>query len=177
MKNVIPSHHIAGDLTALCDILSLHLPVGSSLLELGSGAGEDISFLSSHFRVTASDISAPLVEQLRIRNDVDSVLLLDAITFIAEKTFNCIFSNKLLQHLTDDEIARSLARQHEALSPGGIIAHTLWATEASDIAQHSESIIGMIEAQFKVLALYTFDAFLPADSLLIIAGKHKQEMQ
>ena len=95
----------------LIEILKNHLPVGSTVLELGMGPGKDLKILSSDYIVTGSDYSNVFLELYRKKNKNADLLLLDAITLKTRRKFDCIYSNKVLIHLTRQELRMSLKRQ------------------------------------------------------------------
>ncbi len=99
---------------------------GSSLLELGMGTGVDLISLSEYYRVTGSDYSQLFIADFKKKSDLD-VLVLDAVTLETENRFDCIYSNKVLQHLKTDDFVKSLLNQYMHLNPNGIIFATLWA--------------------------------------------------
>jgi len=111
---------------ALVEILNETLSKGASVLELGMGPGKDLLLLSEHFRVTGSDSSPVFLERFREAHPNADLLHLDAVTLETERKFDCIYSNKVLIHLTREDLAKSFRRQAEILNPGGILFHTFW---------------------------------------------------
>lgn len=79
-----------------------HLQPGSYVLEMGSGPGTDWEILSRTFKVIGSDLSKEFLKYLSKKHPNHSFLELDAVTLDTNKTFEGIYSNKVLQHLTDD---------------------------------------------------------------------------
>ena len=53
-------------------------------------------------------------------------MLLDAVSMDIDRTFDGIYSNKVLIHLTEQELEASLHRQAEVLNSQGIVLHSLW---------------------------------------------------
>ena len=109
---------------AFVEILKGMLPTGTSILELGMGPGKDLLLLSDHFQVTGSDSSPVFLERFRKSHPDADLLQLDAVTLETERTFDCIYSNKVLIHLTRDELDKCFRRQAEILKSGGILFHT-----------------------------------------------------
>jgi SAM-dependent methyltransferase len=160
----------------LIDKLKGYLPTGSALLELGSGPGTDWKILSKTYTVTGSDYSQEFLEHLKAQNPDGEFLQLDAITLETELTFDGIYSNKVLHHLTDDELAQSIAAQLEILKPNGIICHSFWKGEGTDmfngmyVNYHTESELKtLFEPHFEILLLEQYMEFEEDDSLLLIA--------
>ncbi len=118
---------------AFVELLKGMLPEGASVLELGMGPGKDLLLLSEHFQATGSDSSPVFIERFRAAHPDADLLQLDAITLETERKFDCIYSNKVLMHLTREELAESFRRQAEILNPGGILFHSFWHGEGEDI--------------------------------------------
>jgi cyclopropane fatty-acyl-phospholipid synthase-like methyltransferase len=151
------------------DALGRHLADGSSLLELGSGLGHDIAWISKHYRLTASDQCETSIAGLRMAFPSLPVLHLDATTIQCLKPFDAIFSNKLMQHLSADEFRSSLERQRQVVKPGGIVAHTFWFNRAGNLADEDACPARVITRHFEIIEVMYYDAFLEHDSLMIIA--------
>ena len=118
---------------ALIEVLATMLEPGSTVLELGMGPGKDFALLSQRYQVTGSDNSALFVERYREQNPDADLVQLDAVTMDIDRRFDCIYSNKVLQHLTRDELRTSLANQAAVLNAGGILLHSLWIGEGEDV--------------------------------------------
>lgn len=125
------SKDVSGQL--LIDKLLKILAINSRLLEIGSGPGTDWKILSESYEVIGSDYSNEFLDVLKRVYPDGQFLKLDAITLNTTKTFDGIYSNKVLQHLTNEELLNSIARQHELLSDQGIICHSFWKGEGSEI--------------------------------------------
>jgi len=54
------------------------------------------------------------------------MLNLDAVTIVTDKTFDCVYSNKALHHLTRSDLRRSFLRQKDILNGGGLLKHIFW---------------------------------------------------
>lgn len=110
----------------LIAILKSFLPNAATVLELGMGPGKDFELLSQSFRVTGSDNSKVFLERYRRTNPEADLVLLDAVTMDIDRRFDCIYSNKVLHHLTKAELKESLENQLKILNPGGLLFHSLW---------------------------------------------------
>jgi len=162
----------------LIEKLKLVLPEGSSVLEIGSGPGTDWKILNESYNVTGSDYSSDFLNHL-FRDIPDGQFLeLDAITLIIDRKFDGIYSNKVLHHLRDDELAASIKRQHEILLPHGIICHSFWKGEGSEIFKglfvnyHSVADLKEFHQEhFDVLTIESYKEFEDGDSLLFIGKK------
>lgn len=102
------------------------LQKGSSLLELGMGTGVDLVELSKDYIVTGSDNSPLFIEDFTKEHPEINAIVLDAVTVDIQNKFDCIYSNKVLQHLTPKDFTTSLKNQSEHLNKNGIIFMTLW---------------------------------------------------
>jgi len=97
----------------LIKILLQYLPELSTLLELGMGPGRDFDVLNKAYKVTGSDKSQVFLDRYREKNKDVELLKLDAVTIATDRKFDCIYSNKVLQHLTKEELKKSLKRQKD----------------------------------------------------------------
>ena len=118
---------------ALVEVLRKHLGSNAAVLELGMGPGKDLEILGESFQVTGSDSSAVFLDQYRAKDPDADLVLLDAVTMDIDRQFDGIYSNKVLQHLTRDELATSLRRQAKALKGGGILLHSLWYGDKEEV--------------------------------------------
>ncbi len=154
------------------------LPKSANLLEVGSGPGSDWKLLNQFFEVVGSDNSEVFLKYLQSENPNGHFLELDAISLIVNENFEGIYSNKVLHHLRDEELKLSIKRQSEILTNNGIICHTFWRGEGSEIFKglfvnyHTEEAIRhFFETYFEVLILSPYNEFDENDSLLLIAKK------
>ncbi|MCK0192501.1 class I SAM-dependent methyltransferase [Arenibacter sp. F20364] len=162
----------------LIEKLNNYLPSNSSLLEIGSGPGTDFRLLKRNYNVVGSDYSTEFLNRLRSNNIKDDFFNLDAITIETDKKFDGIYSNKVLQHLTDEDLSKSILRQIDILNSGGIICHSFWKGEGSEIFkgllvnyQTAESLRNLFEDYFEILLLEEYNEFEDGDSLLLIGKK------
>lgn len=162
----------------LIDKLKNYLSPKSSLLEIGSGPGTDYKILNTEYDVVGSDFSTEFLSRLKSEYTLGEFLELDAITLVTDKNFDGIYSNKVLQHLSDKELRQSIIRQVEILNPEGIICHSFWKGEGDEIFnglfvnyQTAKSLKLFFEKSFEILILEEYKEFEDGDSLLIIASK------
>jgi len=167
-----PSH----DGALLVDLLVTHLPAGSTVLEIGMGPGKDFDKLSKYFAVTGSDFSTTFLELYRLRNESADLLHLDARTLVTERTFDAVFSNKALIHMSDDDLRVSFARQSEVLNAGGLILHSFWhGTGEADfgglpLVYHDEQeLAGMLEDAFNIVEIGRHAKMAEGDSIYVLA--------
>lgn len=154
------------------------LPPNSLLLEIGSGPGTDFQILKKVYRVVGSDFSTEFLNRLISSNIKDEFLKLDAVTLRTDKKFDGIYSNKVLQHLTDEELRKSILRQVDLLNFNGIICHSFWKGEGDEVFkgllvnhQTDENLRVLFEDKFEILLLEEYSEFEDGDSLILIGKK------
>lgn len=155
-----------------------YLPARSSLLELGMGPGKDLLLLSQSYSVTGSDSSSLFVDRFRKENEDMDALVLDAVRIETESRFDCIYSNKVLQHLSREELAASFLRQYDVLNSRGILMHSFWYGDREEFMEdlrfvyyREESVLDMIRGHFDVLRLERYTEFEDDDSFFVILRK------
>ena len=172
--------HLAKDVSGkrLIEKFKLVLAYNSVLLEIGSGPGTDWKILNESYNVTGSDNSIEFLRHLNTENPNGKFLELDAVSLKTGKKFDGIYSNKVMHHLKDNELSDSVRRQHEILNPGGIVCHSFWKGEGSEIFKglyvnyHSEADLSEIHKDyFEILSIESYKEFEDGDSLLLIARK------
>ena len=158
--------------------LKNYLPDNSTLLELGSGPGTDWQILDQSYQVTGSDLSLVFLDHLRKSFPKGTFLHIDAVSLETHASFQGIYSNKVLHHLTDDQLKSSIQRQCDILNPGGIICHSFWKGEGSEtfngmfVNNHlEEGLRAHFGMHFDILALESYAEFKADDSLLLIGKK------
>lgn len=160
----------------LYKVLAKHLKKDATLLELGCGPGNDIVNLRKEYAVTGSDLSDEFLQRCRKRFADLPFLKLDAVAINTDQTFDGIFSNKVLHHLTVNELEKSFRRQKEVLKPNGIFAHTFWIGDKEFnmegmlfVFHNREKLLRLIADNFTILDTYDYQEFEEGDSIFIIA--------
>jgi 2-polyprenyl-3-methyl-5-hydroxy-6-metoxy-1,4-benzoquinol methylase len=156
------------------------LPPKLEVLEIGSGPGTDWKILNETYHVVGSDNSNAFLSHLTLHHPIGEFLFLDAVTLETSRTFDGIYANKVLHHLTDQELITSIKRQIEILNPGGIVCHSFWKGEGSEVFNglfvnyHTiEETRELYQNWFDVLLLESYQEFDAGDSIIII-GKKKE---
>ncbi len=154
------------------------IPADSRVLELGSGPGTDWKLLSADYKVVGSDNSPEFLHHLQTTFRGGRFLDLDAITIDTTERFDVIYSNKVMHHLHDEELRQSIRRQQAVLEPGGIICHSFWKGEGSEVFKGlyvnyhtSESLGDFFGPNFDFLLVQTYAEFEAEDSILMIAKR------
>lgn len=171
----------AHDGALLIDVLAGHLPPNSTLLEIGMGPGKDFRQLRQRFRVTGSDFSHLFLDLYREQDPAADLLHLDARTLDTDRTFDAIFSNKVLIHMPAEDLQQSFDRQHAVLNDNGLMLHSFWYGEGVDVfnnvtlVYHNEiDLKRMLADGFDILALERHAKMADGDSIYVLARKKRQ---
>ena len=162
----------------LIEKLSHVLPPKAVLLEIGSGPGTDWKILNEQYHVVGSDNSIEFLKHLIHDNPNGEFLELDAVTLKTAQKFDGIYSNKIMHHLTVNEVIDSVKRQYVVLNADGIICHSFWKGEGSEVFKglfvnyHNEfSLEEAFSKYFNILLLTPYKEFEDDDSILLIGMK------
>jgi SAM-dependent methyltransferase len=162
----------------LIEALQGYLPEGATLLELGMGPGKDLELLSQSYQVTGSDNSQTFLDIYRQKNPDADLLLLDAITIGTDRKFDGIYSNKVLHHLSADELKDSFLKQREILNPGGILFHSFWYGDREEFMHGlrfryytGDLLLPMVQPHFEVLETNRYHEFEEGDSFYLVLKK------
>ena len=158
--------------------LSEFISAGAKVLEIGMGTGLDLNLLSKKYEVIGSDNSPIFINDYNIKNKGGKAILLDAISVDINDSFDCIYSNKVLQHLTKDQFLKSLSNQGKCLNANGIIYFTLWYGEYREELYFDDSlrftyytendIKDMVADNFDIIHINRFTESDDMDSLLVV---------
>lgn len=158
--------------------LNAVLPAGSSVLELGMGPGRDLNILNERYTVTGSDLSQIFIDLYKQNNKEADLLILDAVSLATDRTFDALYSNKVLQHLSDRELEHSVQRQAEIIVEKGIVCHTFWEGQGEEFVedmrfnyQRETDLLRFFSAFFDILEITIYKEMRDKDSILIIAKK------
>lgn len=161
----------------LIEILRKHLLEGASVLEIGMGPGVDLKLLNRHFQATGSDNSQFFLDRYHDSVPDADLIHLNAVELDTERSFDCIYSNKVLHHLTDEELARSLCRQKAILSNTGLIMHSFWRGTGSEkhhglkfVYQTEDSVRSIVGNVFNVVDIVVYKEMEDDDSLYVLAA-------
>ena len=162
----------------LIEILKTWLKPSATVLELGIGPGVDFELLSKDYRVTGSDYSQAFLDRYRQKNPDADLVLLNAVTMDIDRKFDCIYSNKVLHHLTRNDLKTSLHRQVQVLNDNGILFHSFWFGE-TDEEMHGllftyyteETLRQSIGDEYRILEMKQYTEMEDADSLYLVLQK------
>ena len=166
----------------LVEALRKYLEKGSSVLELGMGPGKDFEILSEFFQVTGSDNSKLFLERYRKRNAGADLVLLDAVTMNINRRFDGIYSNKVLHHLTREEIRKSFKAQVNVLNNSGILFHSFWYGNKEEefaglrVVYYTEETFGeIIGGEYEVVTSERYSELERDDSIIFVLRKQVNE--
>ena len=162
----------------LIAVLKMHLPAGSTVLELGMGPGKDLDLLAKTYTVTGSDSSSVFLELYREQHPSADLLKLDAASIETERTFDCIYSNKVLPHLSRADLHRSFTRQHAVLTAGGLSMHSFWRGDKEEehhgllfVYYTEDELPNAVGSGFEVVAMDRYKEIEDDDSFHILLRK------
>lgn len=169
------------DPTFIINKLNKYLAKGSSLLELGMGPGHDLRILAKDYNVVGSDNSNVFIERFKSENTGIEAIYIDAVEMNIDRKFDCIYSNKVLQHLKKNEFITSLENQKKNLNEGGIIFMTLWKGDYKEEVMFDgelrftyyleKDVKDIVEKNYEILALEAYTEADEGDSLLVVLQK------
>lgn len=158
--------------------LRVHLSDGARVLELGMGPGTDLLLLGDHYQVTGSDTSTVFLDRFRAMHPDADLLQLDAATLDTDRTFDCVYSNKVLHHLTKAQLRASFQRQAQVLNPAGIALHSFWHGDKEEEHHGLRFVyytIPMIEAMvadvYEVIEVKRYSEMDEDDSFYVVLKK------
>lgn len=164
----------------LVDAVKRVLRSGSTVLELGMGPGKDLGILSESFQVTGSDNSEAFLERYRNTYPAADLMLLDAATMETDRRFDCIYSNKVLQHLTREELQESLRKQAEVLKSRGVSLHSLWYGDREEessglrfVSYTEESFSQAVGVEYDIVKAERYSEMDKDDSIYFVLRKRQ----
>ncbi len=166
------------DPTPIIEKLAQYISNGESVLELGMGTGMDFELLSKNYTVTGSDNSPVFIEDYKKNHPNANVVLLDARNVTLSEKFNCIFSNKVLQHLTRDDFKLSLLEQKKSLKPNGIVFMTLWRGKYREELMFNDElrftyylesdIEDVVRDLYEIVSIEQYEEMEKSDSMIVV---------
>lgn len=155
------------------------LPEGAQVLELGMGPGTDYELMRHYFSVLGTDTSFVFLERMQDKRPGADLLELDARTLKTARTFDGIYSNKVLHHLTRAELQESFRLQVDRLLPGGVALHTFWygahAPEEKAgmlfVYYTEETLRALLPAGLEVESIRRYGEMEEGDSLELVLRK------
>ena len=111
----------AGEAARYRELIDGEVPEAETLLELGSGGGNNASHLKAHYRCTLSDLSPQMLTLSRALNPECDHVLGDMRTVRLGRTFDAVFVHDAVMYLTTEADLRScLETAYAHTRPGGV---------------------------------------------------------
>lgn len=162
------------DPNILIDIFKKYVKKDSKVLELGMGPGKDLDILKQTFEMTGSDFSKSFLDIYLENNNKANLLQLDAVTINTTQKFDAIYSNKVLIHLTKEELHKSLLRQLKVLNKNGIAFHSFWKGDKEEemhglrfVYYSGENLIKLVPQNFEILESGSYKDMEKDDSIYL----------
>ena len=166
------------DPNIIIDAFKRYVSIGSKVLELGMGPGKDFDILKQSFDMTGSDSSQVFIDLYHEKDSNVNLINLNAVTLKINQKFDAIFSNKVLMHLSKDELKQSFIRQMQIMNKGAIAFHTFWFGEKEEnmhglrfVYYSIEELHKMIPNKFEVLESYLYKEMEENDSICLVLKK------
>src|SRR4029078_4707608 len=104
-----------------CVTIVQALPDAKTLLELGSGGGNNASHLKHHFACTLSDLSTQMLTLSRALHPGDDHARGDMLTLRLGRSFDVVFVHDAVGYLAaQDELSACVATAFAHTRPGGV---------------------------------------------------------
>lgn len=151
-----------------------HINQNCKVLELGMGPALDYDSLKDEYDITVSDTSDAFIKLFNEKYD-DTALNICVKDIVIDERFDCIFTNKVLQVLNDDEMKESFINQYNALNDKGMIFHCIWIGEGFEDCSSNYTSVDklekMINSLFTIEKIITYSEIEQNDSIILIAKK------
>ncbi len=146
----------------------------STVLELGMGPALDYDSLKDDYKITVSDTSQIFIDIFNEKHQNKAIHVCAKSVDVKEK-YDCIFSNKVLQVLENDEMKESFVNQHKALNDNGLIFHCIWIDEKEEKQESNYTTLKKLEqfikGLFTVVDIVHYSEMEEDDSIILIANK------
>ena len=159
----------------IIEILKKYLPEKSTVLELGMGPGKDLDILKNSFEVTGSDNSDIFLKMYHENNPNADLIYLDAEKLNTDRKFDCIYSNKVLHHLSTKKLKKSIKKQKKLLNQPGIILHSFWHGDKDEtykglrfVYYTKSELINYFSEDFEIIEVETYKEMEENDSIYVI---------
>ncbi len=161
--------------------LEQYVKSGSSILELGMGTGADFELMLKNYKVLGTDNSPIFIEDYKLKNKNANVKILDATNINLEEKFDCVYTNKVLQHLTKEDFKLSIEQQHKVLNDKGKIFMTLWHGKYEEVLMfdgqirityyEEKDIKNIVKNMYNIITIEKYSELENDDSLLVVLEK------
>jgi len=166
------------DPNIIIDEFKKYVAKGSKVLELGMGPGKDFDILKQTYEITGSDSSEVFIDLYREKDANVNLINLNAITLNINHKFDAIFSNKVLMHLSKDELKQSFIRQLQIMNNNAIAFHTFWFGDKEEnmhglrfVYYSIEELLKLIPHNFVILESSLYKEMENDDSICLVLKK------
>ena len=115
-----------------------------------------------------------------VAKDRPDLVLLDAVTMGIDRKFDAVYSNKVLHHLTREDLAASLHRQAIALKDKGILLHSLWYGDKEVVLSGlrfvyytRESFARVVGSEYEIVEAERYTEMEDDDSIYFVLKKRR----
>ncbi len=144
------------------------------ILELGMGPALDYENLREKYDITVSDTSTAFIEMFNEKYN-EAALNICIKDIEVDETYDCIYTNKVLQVLTDAEMKESFINQYRTLNDDGIIFHCIWIGDGYEECTSNYTSISKLKEMtaglFTIEEIITYSEMEEGDSIILIARK------
>ena len=166
------------DPNIIIDEFKKYVAKGSKVLELGMGPGKDFDILKQTFEMAGSDSSEVFIDLYREKDANVNLINLNAIILNINQKFDAIFSNKVLMHLSKEELRQSFIRQLQIMNKDAIAFHTFWFGDKEENMQglrfvyySIEELLKLIPENFEILDSSQYKEMEENDSICLVLKK------
>jgi len=159
----------------LIDKFKKYVTNGANVLELGMGPGKDFDILKNFYEMTGSDSSQVFLDLYQDKDTKANLVKLDAVSLNTTTKFDAIFSNKVLMHLSKDELKQSFLRQMQIMNKDAIAFHTFWFGNKEENMQglrfvyySIEELLKLIPENFEILESSLYKEMEENDSICLV---------
>ncbi len=173
------------DNTWIMGKLAEHVCARKKILELGMGTGIDLNTMLEQYDVLGTDNSPLFIDDYKKAFPERNVALVDATNINLNDSFDCVYSNKVLHHLTREEFKTSLTEQFKVLNDNGIVFMTLWygSYEEQQIfggemlftLYSEDDIKELTQSMYNIVEFVRYSEIDEDDSMLVVLKKNSKE--
>lgn len=92
------------------------------VLDIGAGAGYDLSFLSKFYSVTGVEVDSEIARIAQFENPNADIIIMDIMDYeIQANVFKGVWARDIMHHLSDEKINELMPRIYNGLVPGGVL--------------------------------------------------------
>lgn len=129
---------VEGSIKTFIDTFVSYVKRESQILEIGSGAGRDASYIEKlGYEILRTDAAKNFVENMKKQGHEAQVL--NIIDEILDKKFDAIFADAVFLHFDDAEFDKAIGNVVGMLNPGGIFALSLHKGTFRGMSSHKHS--------------------------------------